>query len=126
MTINHFYLILFVLILSVLSLEAEIKIASLQSSNMALQRSITVKILDKASAGEEITVQTSWNNVQHLTSYYDLFNDWSKTLYIPWGHVFTADLKEAKHTIRLRMSYDKKNRKQRYCLSNLLFYSKWI
>jgi len=35
---------------------------------------------------------------------YDLFTFWSKDLYIPWVHVFEAELQDKKHNIALRMS----------------------
>lgn len=60
--------LIFSLFLSMLSIHAEIKLASVLGDNMVLQRNTTVKLWGKATAGQKITVKTSWNHAQSQTT----------------------------------------------------------
>jgi sialate O-acetylesterase len=68
MNIKQLNLILLSLIFSVLSVNAEIKVASILGDNMVLQRNSSVKIWGKATVGKKISVKTGWNNLQNQTT----------------------------------------------------------
>jgi lysophospholipase L1-like esterase len=38
---------------------------------------------------------------------YNLFTDWSKTLHIPWVHIFEDELEDGTHILRLRMTTER-------------------
>ena len=61
------YLTVF-LLMSILHTHAQLKLSSLISDNMVLQRNTEVKLWGKAKAGEKVTIITSWNKSKAITT----------------------------------------------------------
>ena len=63
-----FLQVLLYLIVSVLSAKAQIKVASIITDNMVLQRNSVVKIWGKASPSQKISIKTDWNKAEIQTT----------------------------------------------------------
>lgn len=63
-----FLQVILYLIVSVLSAKAQIKVASIITDNMVLQRNSVVKIWGKASPSQKISIKTDWNKAEIQTT----------------------------------------------------------
>ena len=95
------FLLLNLLLLSFLLTNAQLKLASLLTDNMVLQRNTKVNIWGKASAGEKLVIAASWDKTKTSVSADDK-GQWIATLKtIDAGGPYTITINTAKEKLEL-------------------------
>ncbi|MCF8322365.1 MAG: sialate O-acetylesterase [Flavobacterium sp.] len=107
----NLFLLVFLSLTGLQSLEAKVTLPAIVSSNMVLQRNTTVKLWGWADAGEKITIKTSWLK-KAMAIQADAEGNWTT-------EVKTTNSKEAQ-TISIKSSVSD------IVLDNILFGEVWL
>jgi len=99
---NSKIIILGIFLISVFSLNAKIKIASVLGDNMVLQRNTEVKLWGTAEPNQKLTIATSWNKAKISTTANDKGEWLVKAKTTEAGGPFTVSIAAGKEKVQLQ------------------------